>query len=121
MYSGGDALPIEAFAAGNGTLGTTPTSQSSHIFGSASVEDGQGAGLSVSSNGNNNGILWALDNSGFNNNPAVLYAYDATNLNTVLWTSSEAARWPRHRRERGQIPDAGRGQRLRLCRRRRAR
>ncbi len=90
-YSGGDALPIEAFAVGNSTLGTTPTSESSHIFGSPSIEDGQGSGLSVSSNGNSNGILWALDNSGFNSNPAVLYAYDATNLNTVLWTSSMAA------------------------------
>jgi autotransporter-associated beta strand protein len=91
VYSGGDALPIKAFAAGNGTLGTTPTSESSHVFGTAGVDDGQGAGLSVSSNGNSNGILWALDNSGFNSNPAVLYAYSATNLNTVLWTSSEAA------------------------------
>jgi autotransporter-associated beta strand protein len=91
VYSGGDALPIEAFAVGNSTLGTTPTSQSSHIFGSPSIEDGQGAGVSVSSNGTSNGILWALDNSGFNSNPAVLYAYDATNLNTVLWTSTQAA------------------------------
>jgi autotransporter-associated beta strand protein len=91
VYSGGDALPIEAFAAGNGTLGTTPSSESSHVFGSGSVEDGQGAGLSVSSNGTGNGILWALDNSGFNSNPAVLYAYSATNLNTLLWTSSQAA------------------------------
>ena len=91
VYSGGDALPIKAFAVGNSTLGTTPTSQSSHVFGSASVEDGQGAGVSVSSNGNASGILWALDNSGFNSNPAVLYAYDATNLNNLLWTSSQAA------------------------------
>ena len=90
VYSGGDALPIEAFAAGNGALGTTPTSESSHVFGSASDEDGQGAGLSVSANGNSDGILWALDNSGFNSSPAVLYAYDASNLNTVLWTSAEA-------------------------------
>ena len=56
-----------------------------------SQDDGQGAGISVSSNGNSDGIVWALDNTGFNSNPAVLYAYDATNLNTVLWTSSEAA------------------------------
>jgi autotransporter-associated beta strand protein len=90
VYSGGDALPIEAFAVGNSTLGTTPTSESSHIFGSPSIEDGQGSGVSISSNSSSNGILWALDNSGFNSNPAVLYAYDATNLNNVLWTSAMA-------------------------------
>jgi autotransporter-associated beta strand protein len=91
VYSGGDALPIEAFTVGNSTLGTTTSSESSHVFGSPSSEDGQGAGLSVSSNGTSNGILWALDNSGFNSNPAVLYAYSAANLNTVLWTSGQAA------------------------------
>ena len=91
VYTGGDGVALKAFAVGNSTLGTTPTSQSSHIFGSTSQDDGQGAGISVSSNGNSDGIVWALDNTGFNSNPAVLYAYDATNLNTVLWTSSEAA------------------------------
>jgi hypothetical protein len=90
VYSGGDGLQLEAFAAGNGTLGTTPTSESSRDFGTTTTEDGQGAGLSVSSNGTSNGILWALDNSGFNSSPAVLYAYSATNLSTVLWTSSQA-------------------------------
>jgi hypothetical protein len=92
VYLGGDALTLQAFSVANSTLGTTPSSQTSHVFGSASVEDGQGAGLTVSSNGASNGIVWALDNSGFLTSPAVLYAYNASNLaQTPLWTSSSAA------------------------------
>jgi autotransporter-associated beta strand protein len=96
VYSGADAYPIKAYAVGNSTLGTSPTSQSAKVFGASNIEDGQGAGLSVSSNGTSNGILWALDNSkystdGLTASPAVLYAYDATNLGNLLWTSSQAA------------------------------
>jgi len=53
---------------------------------------------SVSSNGTVQGIVWALDNSkyctpGHNSGcgPAVLHAYDASNLATELWNSSQAA------------------------------
>ena len=46
-----------------------------------------GATPSISSNGTSNGILWAIDEG----SPAVLYAYDATNLNHVLYTSNQAA------------------------------
>jgi hypothetical protein len=53
---------------------------------------------SVSSNGSVQGIVWALDNSkyctpGSNSGcgPAVLHAYDAINLATELWNSSQAA------------------------------
>jgi hypothetical protein len=53
---------------------------------------------SVSSNGSAQGIVWALDNSKYctpgNNSgcgPAVLHAYDATNLATELWNSTQAA------------------------------
>src|SRR6266403_1301118 len=56
-----------------------------------------GATPSVSSNGATNGIIWALDN-GLYCSPqspgcgaTVLYAYDATNLATELWNSSQAA------------------------------
>jgi hypothetical protein len=53
---------------------------------------------SVSSNGTDQGIVWALDNSRYctpgNNSgcgPAVLHAYDATNLASELWNSTQAA------------------------------
>ena len=42
-----------------------------------------------------NGIVWALDNSQYGpptpngSGPAVLYAYDATNLANELWNSSQ--------------------------------
>jgi len=56
-----------------------------------------GATPSVSSNGATNGIIWALDNSLYCTpqspgcGATVLHAYDATNLITELWNSSQAA------------------------------
>jgi hypothetical protein len=44
-----------------------------------------------------NGIIWGLDNHQFctqqapNCGPTVLHAYDATNVSTELWNSSQAA------------------------------
>ena len=52
---------------------------------------------SVSSSASNNGIVWALDNHNYCTKqssgcgPAVLHAYDATNLTSELWNSSMAA------------------------------
>ena len=52
---------------------------------------------SVSANGGTNGIVWALDNTNFCTaqsigcGPAVLHAYDATNLRTELWNSGTTA------------------------------
>ena len=57
-----------------------------------------GAGLSVSSNGTTPGsaILWAVDGTqwgapGPGPGPAVLYAYDATNILTMLYSSAQNA------------------------------
>jgi hypothetical protein len=52
---------------------------------------------SVSALGTTNGIVWALDNGSYCTKaapacgPAVLHAYDATNLSTELWNSSMVA------------------------------
>ena len=78
VYYVGAVDVAKAFALNNGTLSTTPQSTSSHTFTSF------GATPAVSANGNTNGILWAIDRSG------VLYAYDATNLATELYNSSQA-------------------------------
>jgi hypothetical protein len=64
-----------------GLLTTTPTSQTSNVF------PYPGTTTSVSSNQNSNAIVWALDNSSFKTTTGtVLYAYDATNLATELYT-----------------------------------
>jgi hypothetical protein len=53
-----------------------------------------GATPSVSASGTQNGLVWALDNSSYcteqspSCGPAVLHAYDATDLATELWNSS---------------------------------
>jgi hypothetical protein len=64
-----------SFNAGNsGLISTSPTSHSAQAYGESSA-------ASISSNGATNGILWLMANNG------VLWAYDATNLSNVLWTS----------------------------------
>jgi len=78
VYYVGAVDVAKAFALNNGTLSTTPQSQSSHAFTS------QGATPAISASGNTNGILWVIDRGG------VLYAYDATNLATELYNSSQA-------------------------------
>jgi len=56
-----------------------------------------GATPSLSSNGTTNGIIWALENTLYCTpqspgcGATVLHAYDATNLATELWNSSQAA------------------------------
>jgi hypothetical protein len=90
----GEAEPIRTFsfnAKNSGLLSTTPTSSSAKSF------NFPGPIPSVSSNGTSNGILWGLDNSRWRNtcasgaNCQVLYAYDATNLANLLYTSNDAA------------------------------
>jgi len=96
VYVGGVAQNLRAFALSTSTslLNTTATSQSSHSFGFP------GATPSVSSAGTTSGtgIVWALDtnsttaaNASGTNGPAVLYAYDATNLGTQLFRSDTAS------------------------------
>ncbi len=68
--------------------GPSATSHSSNSFGFP------GSTPSVSASGVANGIIWALDNSQYGfpagtNGPAVLHAYDASNLATELWNSSQ--------------------------------
>jgi Chitobiase/beta-hexosaminidase C-terminal domain len=85
-----DNLKAFSFNANNsGLLSTSPTSISAKAFSYT------GPTPSISSNGNTNGILWGLDDSLFGNcsgisNCQVLYAYDATNLGSMLYNSNQA-------------------------------
>jgi hypothetical protein len=81
VAAAGDA--IKAYALNAGVLADAPGSQSSSIIGSP------GASPVVSSNGASGGIVWLLDTSGADSGaPAVLHAFDATNLARELYNSS---------------------------------
>lgn len=45
--------------------------------------------LSISSNGDRDGIVWALQDDAYRTGPAILHAYDAANLSRELYNSSE--------------------------------
>jgi hypothetical protein len=82
----GDALKM--FTVTNGLLSTTPTSESTLLYPA-------GATPSVSANGTSNGIVWTAERpEAIGVQPgvgaAVLYAYDATNLATPIYSSIEA-------------------------------
>jgi hypothetical protein len=71
---------LKAFGIANAKLVPTPKSQSSTQF------PYPGTAPSVSANGTANGIVWAHENT----NPAVLHAYDASNLAHELYNSNQA-------------------------------
>lgn len=70
------------FKINSGLLGTSPASKTT--FTSAYP----GASFSISSNGTQDGIAWAVRADQFNTNgPAVLYAFDANDLSKILYES----------------------------------
>ncbi|HUB01923.1 MAG TPA: immunoglobulin domain-containing protein [Terriglobales bacterium] len=80
VYYGSVGSPIQAFTITNAKLSTSSTAQTSNSFGYP------GATPSISANGTNNGIVWAVENT----SPAVLHAYNATTL-TELYNSNQAS------------------------------
>ena len=81
LYYGPVGDYIKAFQFTNAKLSLTPVSQTSTQFGYP------GTTPSISASGTSNGIVWAAENS----NPAVLHAYDATDLSHELYNSNQAA------------------------------
>lgn len=83
-------LSIFSFDPSSGQFNTTPTSQSTTTY------SGRGTMPSISSQGTSNGIVWAIDATQFGIpgshglGPAVLHGYDANNLATEFWNSSQA-------------------------------
>jgi outer membrane protein assembly factor BamB len=80
IYYGSVGSTIKAIGISNARLSTTPTSQTGISF------PYPGSTPSVSANGTSDAIVWAHENS----NPAVLHAYDATDLGHELYNSNQA-------------------------------
>jgi hypothetical protein len=80
VYYGSVGQPLKAFPISSAKLASSPSSQTSTSFGYP------GTSPAVSANGTSKGIVWAVENS----NPAVLHAYDATNLAKELYNSNQA-------------------------------
>jgi hypothetical protein len=90
VYFGAGISPlkegIKAFAIRNGVLSATPVSQTAAIYHLTRST------VSISANGNGNGIAWAVDNDAYysaQQGPAVLHAYDAKNLARELYNSNQ--------------------------------
>lgn len=93
FHPNGDVLHAFSWSAGADAgqqLSAAPTSSSTTTF------NGHGATPSLSANGTNNGIVWDMDNSTYSNSspassgPAVLHAYEATNVANELYNSTQA-------------------------------
>jgi len=80
LYYGSVGQHLKAFPF-SGNFATTPSSQSPGTF------EYPGTTPSVSANGSSNGIVWAAENS----NPAVLHAYNSSNLANELYNSNQAS------------------------------
>jgi hypothetical protein len=91
LYLAGVSGPLKTFSfnTATGLFHTTLSSQSSTNYGFP------GATPSISATATTNGIVWAIDSHLYCTNQssgcgaAVLHAYDATNLATELWNSSQ--------------------------------
>jgi hypothetical protein len=83
LYYSAKNYALKAFPFANAKLATTPSSQTATTFAYP------GTTPSVSANGTQSAIVWALESN--NSAPAVLHAYDATNLATELYNSNQAA------------------------------
>jgi hypothetical protein len=81
LYYGPVGDNLLAFQFTNAKLQTRPVSSTSATF------TYPGATPSISANGTSNAIVWVTENT----NPAVLHAYDATNLSNEFYNSNQAS------------------------------
>ena len=79
VYYGAVGDSIKAFPITAGKLATSASSHTSHTFGYP------GATPVISANGTTDGIVWVVENGG-----GVLHAYDAGNLATELYNSTQS-------------------------------
>ncbi|HKW74205.1 MAG TPA: hypothetical protein VJN64_01655 [Terriglobales bacterium] len=96
LYIGEINEPLGLFIFSSGLLSTAPAAQTSIVFGYP------GTSPMVSNNGTGNGVVWTLDlhayaggtpQGGVNTaGPAILHAYDATNLHELYNSTQAGAR-----------------------------
>jgi hypothetical protein len=84
--SGGDYLKM--YSVSQGMISASPVAQTGNVF-------TIGVTPSISAHGGTNGIVWAIERQNSfsvpGDLPAILYAYDATNVSTTLYSSAQVA------------------------------
>ncbi len=84
IYYQGSGDVMKAFSISNAVLSTAPTSKANTSF------SANGGTPFVSANGTNNGIVWTLQSDAFaTGGPAILHAYNATNLALELYNTGQ--------------------------------
>lgn len=86
LYTTAVGQTLSAYSLSNGVLSAASSTNSPETFAFPA------ASPVVSSNGTSNGIVWLVDSSGYGGGspatPAILHAYDATNVGNELYNSS---------------------------------
>ncbi len=83
VYTWGNGDHLKAFSLNAGRLSASPISQSAESSGFP------GSTVAVTSSGAANGIVWAVESDAYTSNgPAILRAYNATNVSTLLYASN---------------------------------
>ncbi len=85
IYYSGNHDYLDMYSIQNGLLSAQPVSHSPETYPTL------GATPSISANGNANGIVWTVEVAA-SNAPAVLHAYDATDLSKELYNSKQAGK-----------------------------
>jgi autotransporter-associated beta strand protein len=77
---------MKSFSIANAAINTTATATAAASVGSFN------GGPVISANGTNNGIAWLINgNSGSTSAAGILYAFNATNISQLLWSSAQLA------------------------------
>ena len=85
VYFAGSNAPLQAFSLTNGLLTPAPVGETAEILGYPAPTP------SISANGTANGIVWLLESTNPSAPGAVLEAYQATNLENLLYSSQTNA------------------------------
>lgn len=88
IYNGDDGDPIRAFTLSASGVSKSGVMATTHVF-------DDGTAPAISANGTTNGIVWAIEQTDDGDHqptfqPAVLHAFDATNLTSELYNSAQA-------------------------------